>query len=115
MIWRSPTRAEYLLSLPTAGVIVVRETAITALPEPQRDRFRAEQIGYVFQTLNLLPAFSALENVMLAMLFGRAVQRRQQQARAATLAELGTRRPIAAEWVPKTEPECQPRSSIWAP
>jgi ABC-type lipoprotein export system ATPase subunit len=73
------------VSLPTAGAIVVRETAITALPEPQRDRFRAEQIGYVFQTFNLLPAFSALENVMLAMLFGRAVPRRQQRARATAL------------------------------
>ena len=55
------------------------------VPEPQRDRFRAEQIGYVFQTFNLLPAFSALENVMLAMLFGRAVPRRQQRARATAL------------------------------
>jgi ABC-type lipoprotein export system ATPase subunit len=73
------------VSLPTAGAITVRETAITALPEPQRDRFRAEQIGYVFQTFNLLPAFSALENVMLAMLFGRAVPRRQQRARATAL------------------------------
>jgi ABC-type lipoprotein export system ATPase subunit len=73
------------VSLPTAGAIVVRETVITTLPEPQRDRFRAEQIGYVFQTFNLLPAFSALENVMLAMLFGRAVPRRQQRARATAL------------------------------
>ena len=40
-----------------------------ALPEPRRDRFRAEHIGYVFQTFNLLAAFSALENVMLAMMF----------------------------------------------
>jgi ABC-type lipoprotein export system ATPase subunit len=73
------------VSLPTAGAIVVRETVITTLPEPQRDRFRAEQIGYVFQTFNLLPAFSALENVMLAMLFGRAIPRRQQRARATAL------------------------------
>ena len=43
------------------------------LPEPQRDRFRAQHIGYVFQTFNLLAAFSALENVMLAMLFTHAI------------------------------------------
>ena len=35
------------------------------------DRFRAEHIGYVFQTFNLLRGFSALENVMLAMRFAR--------------------------------------------
>ncbi len=73
------------VSLPTGGTILVRETEISALPEPRRDRFRSEQIGYVFQTFNLLPAFSALENVMLAMMFARAIPRRQQRARAAGL------------------------------
>ena len=73
------------VSMPSAGTILVRETAIAALPEPQRDRFRAEQIGYVFQTFNLLPAFSAVENVMLAMMFARAIPKRQQRARATAL------------------------------
>src|SRR5690606_24642357 len=49
---------------------------IAALPEAQRDRFRADHIGYVFQTFNLLPGFSALENVMLGMAFaGGSVDR----------------------------------------
>lgn len=38
-------------------------------PEGWRDRFRAERIGYVFQTFHLLPAFTALENVLLGMSF----------------------------------------------
>src|SRR5437016_3199034 len=50
------------VSLPTAGTILVRDTDISALPEPRRDRFRAQHIGYVFQTFNLLPAFTALED-----------------------------------------------------
>jgi ABC-type lipoprotein export system ATPase subunit len=55
------------------------------LPEPQRDRFRAQHIGYVFQTFNLLAAFSALENVMLAMMFSHAIPKRQQRQRAGEL------------------------------
>ena len=34
------------------------------------DMLRAENIGYVFQTFNLLQGYSALENVMLGMMFG---------------------------------------------
>src|ERR1700730_4289856 len=73
------------VSVPTGGTIVVYGTEITALPEARRDRFRAERIGYVFQTFNLLPAFSALANVVLARMFARAIPRREQRARAGAL------------------------------
>jgi putative ABC transport system ATP-binding protein len=53
-----------------AGSIVVDGVDITPLPEAARDRFRAERIGIVFQTFNLLPAFTAFENVLLGMTFG---------------------------------------------
>jgi putative ABC transport system ATP-binding protein len=42
---------------------------MTALPEPERDRLRARILGYIFQTFNLLPAFTCLENVLLGMAF----------------------------------------------
>ena len=78
------------VSLPTAGTIRVGDTDVFALPEARRDRFRAERVGYVFQTFNLLSALSALENVMLAMMFAGAVPRRQHRQRAADLlAQLG--------------------------
>ena len=73
------------VSVPTAGTIHVDDTDIVALPEARRDRFRAEHVGYVFQTFNLLSAFSALENVMLSMMFADAVPRREQRRRAADL------------------------------
>ena len=38
-------------------------------PKTARDRFRADKLGYIFQTFNLLPGFSALENVLLGMTF----------------------------------------------
>lgn len=73
------------ITLPTAGRIHVQDTAINALPESQRDRFRAAHIGYVFQTFNLLAPFTALENVLLAMRFARTVPRGVQRRRAVEL------------------------------
>lgn len=52
------------------GRIVVAGHEMTALSEAGRDRVRAAHIGYVFQTFNLLQGFTALENVMLGMMFG---------------------------------------------
>jgi putative ABC transport system ATP-binding protein len=65
---------------PDAGTITVGETEITRLPEAARDRFRAEKIGFVFQTFNLLQGFSALENVLLGMLFADKVDRPRAEA-----------------------------------
>jgi putative ABC transport system ATP-binding protein len=65
-----------------SGSITIDGIEMTTLPEAGRDRLRARKIGYVFQTFNLLPAFSALENVLLGMSFtGQKVDR----ARAADL------------------------------
>src|SRR5256712_3702434 len=70
------------VSVPSAGTISVHDTDIFALSEPRRDRFRARHIGYVFQTFNLLSAFTALENVMLSMMFADAIAKREQRRRA---------------------------------
>ncbi len=57
------------ITLPDTGTVTVDHIEVTRLAEVQRDRFRAQKIGFVFQTFNLLPAFSALENVLLGMSF----------------------------------------------
>lgn len=59
------------ISQPDEGAVEVHGCDITRLPEAGRDRFRADHIGYVFQTFNLLPGFSALENVLLGMSFAK--------------------------------------------
>ncbi len=56
---------------PDSGMVQIDGLDITRLPEAARDRFRADKLGYVFQTFNLLAPFSALENVMLGMAFAR--------------------------------------------
>jgi putative ABC transport system ATP-binding protein len=63
------------ITQPDAGSVQVDNVELTRLSEPARDRFRAERIGIVFQTFNLLPAFSALENVLLGMSFSGKVDR----------------------------------------
>ena len=65
-----------------AGKIVIDGIDVGRLSEVARDRFRADKIGYVFQTFNLLPAYSALENVLLGMTFSRG---RADPARAKNL------------------------------
>lgn len=59
------------ISNPDSGKVQIDGIDITRLPEAGRDRFRAEKMGYVFQTFNLLPGFTALENVVLGMTFCR--------------------------------------------
>ena len=68
--------------LPDRGRVLFRDREITCLSEGARDRFRAQHIGYVHQTFNLLPAFSALENVILGAFFaGRSGKRTRESAR----------------------------------
>jgi ABC-type lipoprotein export system ATPase subunit len=57
------------ISKPDSGSVKINGTEITTLAEVGRDRFRAQNIGYIFQTFNLLPGFTALENVLLGMSF----------------------------------------------
>src|SRR6516165_6727612 len=73
------------ITRPDCGKVRVNDWDITLMPEAECDRFRAEHIGYVFQTFNLLRGFSALENVMLAMRFASA--HRVDRNRAAQLLE----------------------------
>jgi putative ABC transport system ATP-binding protein len=54
-----------------SGSIQLDGVELTRFSESARDRIRAAKLGYVFQTFNLLPAFTALENVKLGMTFSR--------------------------------------------
>ena len=52
------------------GRVMIDGAEMTALSEAKRDRLRAEKLGYIFQTFNLLQGYTVLENVVLGMSFG---------------------------------------------
>ena len=53
-----------------SGRVAIDGAEMTALSEPQRDRLRADKLGYIFQTFNLLQGYTVIENVLLGMSFG---------------------------------------------
>jgi ABC-type lipoprotein export system ATPase subunit len=71
-----------------AGVIAIAGEAMTGRSEAARDRLRARHIGYVFQTFNLLPSMTAIENVELGMSFRPGIAS-PREAAAAALARVG--------------------------
>ena len=60
------------LDLATSGDIHLLGTPLTGLDEDARARLRAGRVGFVFQSFQLLPALSALENVLLPLELARA-------------------------------------------
>lgn len=71
---------------PSLGRIIVAGQDLHALRGAARDRYRGRHIGVVFQTFNLLHGFSALENVLAALMFSD-LPRGEHDARARTLLE----------------------------
>src|SRR6202049_4402796 len=55
------------LDTPTSGKIWLAGADLTALDEDGRARLRAQRVGFVFQAFHLVPALTALENVMLPL------------------------------------------------
>ena len=55
------------LDTPTNGSVVLDGTDITALDEDSRARVRGEKVGFVFQTFQLIPTLTAIENVQVPL------------------------------------------------
>ena len=72
------------LDTPTEGEYILNGTPVQGLDDDELARIRNREIGFVFQTFNLLPRASALHNVELPLIYaGVSSKERQQKARSA--------------------------------
>jgi len=74
-----------LLDQPTSGQLVIEEQETGSLEESALTRLRGRAIGFVFQYHHLLPAFTALENVLMPILVARGRPDDQMRTVAADL------------------------------
>lgn len=74
------------LDLPTHGEIFLNEKNIAHLAESELAQIRGKKIGFVFQTFNLIPTLTALENIALPMIF-QGISKEERIARAERILE----------------------------
>ena len=71
----------------TSGDVRVANRALNEMSDRERTRYRSQNMGFVFQSFNLLPVLSGVENVELPLLLA-GVQQQEARARALALMEL---------------------------
>jgi putative ABC transport system ATP-binding protein len=81
---------------PDAGTVTVDGQNLHALRGAKRDLYRGQHIGMIFQTFNLLPGFTAAENVMLGLMVSTRPRREHRDHAVALLKELGITTPDVA-------------------
>ncbi|MDT3696465.1 MAG: ABC transporter ATP-binding protein [Ignavibacterium sp.] len=78
---------------PSAGEIIVNDTVISSLGESALAKWRANNVGFIFQFYNLIPVLTAFENVELPLFLTKLTkaERKKQVETALTLVGLGDR------------------------
>ena len=95
VVGRSGSGKSTLLSLlgaldkPTSGTIEVDGEVISRGSDHQLIRYRRNQIGFIFQSYNLIPNLSAIQNVMLPMEFAGMSKRERRERAVALLDQVG--------------------------
>ena len=74
------------LEKPTSGEIIILDKHIEDMSESARIRFRRQYIGFVFQSYNLMPQYTAVENVELPLML-RGIGKRERRKQALAVME----------------------------
>ena len=74
------------LERPTKGDITINGVRINKVSEKNMSRFRAREMGFIFQQYNLIPSLTALENVMLPLTI-QGVDKKKRIARSKAILE----------------------------
>lgn len=74
---------------PTRGEILIRGENVSRMDEDQLAGFRQRHIGFIFQSYNLLPAMTAMENVAMPLMFRGVPQAQREQAAEWMLRKVG--------------------------
>lgn len=77
------------MSAPSEGRILLDEESIYDLPVEQRAEVRQNKIGFVFQTFNLIPYLTAIENVQVPMMLSQKYKVERQQRAEELLGRVG--------------------------
>jgi putative ABC transport system ATP-binding protein len=77
------------LDKPTSGTIQVGDSPITSLHDRDLIKYRRSRIGFVFQSYNLIPNLTAIENVMLPMEFAGMSKKDRRKRATELLAQVG--------------------------
>jgi putative ABC transport system ATP-binding protein len=95
IVGRSGSGKSTLLNLiglnddPTSGKILVDDVNVSSLSGRERRRIRLHRMGFVFQTFNLLPTLSAVENVELPMALANDSRKEQREKAVRLLKSVG--------------------------
>jgi putative ABC transport system ATP-binding protein len=73
----------------TTGSVVVHDRELTAMSESQITRWRANNVGFVFQMYNLIPVMTAFENVELPLLLTHLSRKERKQSARTALRVVG--------------------------
>src|SRR3989337_2294066 len=80
------------LLTPTKGEVIVDGIPIYQLKNKERAEFRRENVGFIFQTFELLPYLTALENVMLPLHLAGVASAEQEEMATEALAKVGLKK-----------------------
>jgi putative ABC transport system ATP-binding protein len=77
------------LDTPTSGEYILNGTDVSQMDDDRLAEIRNQEIGFIFQTFNLLPRYTALENVMLPLIYAGIPKSEREVKATKVLTEVG--------------------------